>query len=155
MWGSVGWADRPPPSPANLDGLYLTVGPLGGATRVEGAWTTGAGAELSLVRVTERCLPAALGIAAGGVGYTSRAGGRLWLEAEAAIGRPLPVAVGLGLGTAAEVDAVRPARFGAQATLWLFTGILPYLRAGAVQGAGAFVEAGIMIKIPAIKLFSY
>jgi hypothetical protein len=135
----------------DLDGLHLTVGPVASAVHIEGEWTPATGAEISVVNVQEECRPAAFGFAFGGVSYTDRDGGRLWFEVEAAIKRPLPFAVGLGLGMAAEVDPVRNARLGAQATLWVFAGVIPYLRAGRLELEGDFVEAGVMLKIPALR----
>lgn len=140
---------KPPRSPADLDGIYLTLGPIGAATRVEGDWFSSAGAELSVVYVREKCYPAAVGVAGGGISFAGREGGRLWAEAEVAFNRPLPFGVGLGAGLVAEVDANRPARLGPQATLWVFAGIIPYFRMGTVEETGSFVELGVMIKIPA------
>jgi hypothetical protein len=144
------WADVALAKDADsLDGIYLTIGPVAAAARVASEWVSAVGLELSVARVTERAFPAAWGVAGGGVSYGGRAGGRLWLEAEAAIYEPLPVPIGVSLGAAAEVDAVRPPRWGAQATLWFCAGFVPYLRAGSVAETGRFVEVGIMLKIPA------
>ncbi len=146
----AGHADELLPS-WDLDGVWITLGPVGSATRIEGEWTTGAGGELSVAWLREREIPALLGVTLGGIGYTERDGGRLWLEAEVALKEPLPIPVGLAVGSAAEVDRVDPPRFGAQATFWIFTGIVPYVRAGTVALAGDFVELGVMIKLPAIR----
>lgn len=144
MWGKVAFAAE-----GTLDGVYITIGPVAGATRVEGDWTTSVGLEISVARVTETRFPAALGVAGGGVSYASRPGGRLWLEAEGALYEPLPFPIGLAAGATAEVDPVRPPRWGAQGTLWLFAGFVPYARVGTVAENGAFVELGVMLKIPA------
>ena len=135
----------------DLDGIHLTVGPLASAVRIEDEWTPAAGVELSVVNVQEHCRPAAFGFAFGGLSYTDRDGGRLWFEIEAALKDPLPVAIGLGVGMTAEVDPVRDARLGAQATLWVFAGVIPYLRAGTLDLEGEFIEAGVMLKIPALR----
>jgi hypothetical protein len=134
-------------SPSDLDGIYLTLGPVGAASRVADSWYSAVGGELSIVDVVEHRFPAALGVSGGGVSYAGRAGGRLWLEAESGISRPLPM--GLGIGVAAEVDRVRPPRLGPEATLWIYWGIVPYVRIGTVRETGSFVEAGLMLKIPA------
>ena len=144
LWGKVASAEG-----GALDGTYITVGPVAGATRVAGEWTSSVGLEISVARVTETAFPAAWGVAGGGVSYTSRPGGRLWLEAEGALYEPLPLPVGLALGVTTEVDAVRPPRWGAQGTLWLLAGFVPYARVGAVEENGVFVELGVMLKIPA------
>ena len=135
----------------DLDGIHVTLGPVASMVHIEDDWTPAAGAELSLVYVQERCRPAALGFAFGGLSYSDRDGGRLWLEAELAVNDPLPVAIGLGLGATAEVDPVQDARLGLQATLWVFAGVIPYLRAGSLDREGEFVEAGVMLKIPALR----
>jgi len=144
-------AEEPLRSVADLDGIHLTIGPIASAVRIEEAWTPAAGGEISVVAVREHSHPAAVGFAFGGLSYTDRDGGRLWFEVEAALKDPLPVAIGLGLGAAAEVDPVQNARFGAQATLWVFAGVIPYLRAGRLDREGSFVEAGVMLKIPALR----
>ncbi len=147
--GGVAEARKPPRSPADLDGLYVTLGPVGAATRVEGEWLSAVGGELSVVLVRERCLPAAVGVDVGGMSYAGRDGGRLWAEAEVAVGRPLPFGLGIGGGVAAEVDANRRPRWGWQGTLWVFAGIIPYFRVGSVEESAGFLEVGVMIKIPA------
>lgn len=148
VWGKVASAAADP-NPGTLDGVYITIGPVAGATRVEREWTSAVGLEISVARVTETRFPAALGVAGGGVSYSSRPGGRLWLEAEGAVYEPLPFPVGLAAGIATEVDPVRPPRWGAQGTLWIFAGFVPYARVGAVAESGAFIELGVMLKIPA------
>lgn len=159
--GSAGAAEPPPPPRSrlafptvslrrtnDLDGLYVTVGPVVSITHVEGAWVTAAGAELAAIHIREHAFPAALGLALGGVAYGARDGGRVWLEAEVAVNDPLPIPIGLALGVAAEVDQTRSPRRGVQATLWAFAGLVPFVRVGTLELEGTFVEAGVMIKIP-------
>ncbi len=129
-----------------LDGLVLSLGPVGAAVRVRDQWTSAAGAEASLLRIRERDLPAAVGVSFGGLGYTDRRGGRFWLEAEAGINAPM--VFGLALGTTADVQPDGRFRVGAQATLWILAGVVPYARIGTIAELGPFVEAGIMIKLP-------
>jgi hypothetical protein len=135
------------------DGLYVTAGPLAGGTRLEGEWTSGIGLELSVVSLHERALPAAWGVCGGWFSYTSQPGGRIWLEAEVALARPIPF--GLGVGPALEVDKIRPPRFGVQGTLWVFAGVVPYLRAGVLQERGVFGELGIMVKLPLPRVVAW
>jgi hypothetical protein len=149
VWSTIAHAD--PPSPADLDGWYLTIGPVGAASRVADQWWSAFGLEVSIVRVAEHALPAALGVSGGGVSYAGRRGGRLWLEAEIAVAKPFPL--GVGVGAAAEVDPVEPPRPGIEATLWAYLGIVPYVRVGTVKTSGAFVEAGAMIKVPVRFLY--
>ena len=136
------------PSPLDLDGWYVTLGPIGAAVEVEGQWVSAAGGELSVAHLAEARVPAVLGACVGGVSYGSRAGGRLWLEGEIGLERPLPFALGIGIGVAAEVATVGATRLGAQATLWAIGGVVPYVRVGALETTGGFFEAGVMFKVP-------
>ena len=133
---------------ANRDGHYLTIGPVAGAAYLENSWYSFAGAELSWMRLRERHTPAALGLDVGAVGWGSLPGGRLWSELQIAFDHPLPVDFGLSFGVTVEVDQVRPPRWGAQGTLWFFTGVIPYLRVGTLEEHGVFGEVGVMIKLP-------
>ena len=138
---------------SSRDGLYVTAGPLGGGTRIEGEWTSGIGLEVSVVSLREQQLPALLGVCGGWYSYTEQPGGRIWLEAEAALGRPVPI--GLGVGAVAEVDRIRPPRFGVQATLWVMAGVVPYVRVGTLQERGGFLEVGLMIKLPLPRVVAW
>ncbi len=132
---------------SDLDGYYLTIGPVAGALAIQHNWSSAVGAEVSLVRLREGCVPALLGVDVGAVVFDDRTGTRAWAELELGVDR-LPVKFGLSAGLAAEFDRVLPPRFGAQATLWLFAGVVPYVRVGVLEEAGEFFEAGVMIKIP-------
>src|SRR5262249_46930021 len=111
------------PSPLDLDGWYVTLGPIGAAVDVAGQWVSAAGGELWGPPLAGARPPAVLGVCAGGVSYGARAGGRLWLEGEVGLERPLPFAIGIGIGIAAEVATVGPTHLGAQATLWAIGGL--------------------------------
>jgi hypothetical protein len=152
-WAGAARAEQPPPSPSEMDGVHVTIGPVGAVTHIEDSWYSAAGAELSLVYLREHCLPAAVGLAGGGISYAGRDGGRLWLEAEVAFNRPLPFGIGVSGGVVAEVDPVAEPRYGVQGTLWVFAGVIPYVRAGTVDVSGDFVEIGVMVKIPAVRFF--
>jgi hypothetical protein len=149
LFVATGWADADElRSPGNLDGWYLTLGPVAAAAHVEGDWISAVGGEISIVHLAEHKIPAVIGISGGGVSYGSLPGGRLYLEAEVGLEQPLPFAVGLALGATAQVDRTDPPRLGAQATLWAIGGVVPYVRVGAVEVNGAYVEAGVMLKVP-------
>ena len=148
--GTIATARAEPVRETN-DGLWLTLGPVGGATRIGGGWFSAFGLETSVVRLTEGRIPALIGGAFGAVSYAGRDGGRFWLEGEAAVGDPLPFAIGLGVGPCAEIGRQIPTRLGVQGTVWVFAGVLPYVRAGALADVGGFVEIGVMIKVPAIR----
>jgi hypothetical protein len=136
------------PSPLDLDGWYVTLGPLGAAVDVAGKWVSAAGGELSVAHLAEAHIPAVLGLCVGGVSYGSLAGGRLWFEGEVGLERPLPFALGIGVGVAAEVATVGRTHLGVQATLWAIGGLVPYVRVGALETTGGFFEAGVMFKVP-------
>ena len=146
-FGAAARADELP-SPSDLDGWYLTIGPIAAAAHVHGRWISAIGGEASLVRLGERRVPAVLGVCGGGVSYSSLPGGRFWLEAEIGLEDPLPFALGLAVGATAEVNRVDPPRFGVEATLWALGGFVPYVRVGTLEIVGSFVEMGVMLKVP-------
>jgi hypothetical protein len=132
---------------SDLDGTYLTIGPVAGGLVIQDSWNSAVGAELSLVRLREQRVPALYGVALGAVVFDDRPGTRAWAEAELAVDR-FPVKFGVSGGLAVEFDRTLPPHFGAQATLWVFAGIVPYVRIGALEESGGFFEAGVMIKVP-------
>jgi hypothetical protein len=139
------------PSAADLDGLYVAVGPVGSAISIEGAWTGGFGGELTVARVCERRALAAIGGAAGALRFAERDGGLVWVDALVGTRRLLGIPVGVSGGLAVQVDEVVPPRFGAHATLWVWAGVQPYVRVGELERSGRFVEAGVKIPLPAIR----
>ena len=137
-------------SPNDLDGYHLTLGPTGNAMHLESEWDSLFGLEVGLYRVREHQNLSAIGLVAGGGWYSARTGGRAWLQLEAATNKLGP-AVGLGAGPTVELDEIEPPRVGAQAAIWLYAGVIPFVRAGAVQETGAFVEVGIRIPLPTLR----
>src|SRR5688572_25444359 len=131
-------AEEAKASTADLDGLYLAAGPLGGGAVSQDGWTGTFGGEVLLVRVRERRPLAAVGLVAGAVRYADVERGRLSLDLLAGTRRLFGIATGLQAGGVVEVDEIRRPRAGLQATLWLYAGILPYVRAGTLQDSGAF-----------------
>jgi hypothetical protein len=150
LWAGSARADRLDSS-ADLDGLYLAIAPVGAAVHTETAWDATFGGELMLARITERQTIAVLGLVVGGHRYSERNTGRLWLDGLVGTRRVLDLALGLSVGPTAEVDRVIPPRFGAQATLWAYVGVMPYLRVGAVEKSGTFFEIGLRIPLPALR----
>jgi hypothetical protein len=57
--------------------------------------------------------------------------------------------LGISLGPALELGASRHPRPGAAVTLWWFTGVTPYVRAGALRDTGGFIELGVALALPA------
>jgi hypothetical protein len=138
-----------PPS-WDLDGLYVWLGPLGAAGRLEGAWDSTFGADLSIVRVREAAPLGAVGVSAGASRWTERGGGRIWLDALAGTrlgGRMY----GASLGPLVELAELEHARIGGAVGLWAFFGPTPYARLGVVGDRGAFVEIGLHLALPVLR----
>jgi hypothetical protein len=135
----------------NLDGEYVFLGPVGGAVQIEGAWDGAFGAEGGIVRVRERRVLSAAGVMLGGIRYSARDGGRLWLEGVVGtrrlpgLGRTL---LGLSVGPAVELGTVQHPRAGVTASAWVFAGVIPYVRAGSFDEAGSYVELGLALALP-------
>jgi hypothetical protein len=136
---------------ADLDGVYLTLGPVGAAVHQDGDWDASFGGELSLVRVTERAPVAAAGVLFGGGRFARRDGGRLWVEALAGTRRLADLPLGLSGGPVVDLDDGRGPRWGGQATLWAYLGIMPYARVSTLQRLGTSVEVGLRLPLPALR----
>ncbi|HWN67773.1 MAG TPA: hypothetical protein VNM90_09030 [Haliangium sp.] len=133
----------------SLDGTYLALGPIAAFVRQDGKWDGGFGGEISVVRVREREPLAALGLSVGALLLAEDDRGRLW--GEILVGSRLAgIHVGLGAGGGVEVDAVQ-GRGAGHATVWIFTGVVPYARVGVVEEVGAFAEIGLKIGLPAVE----
>lgn len=146
----------PPTSPSvahepswDLDGNYLWLGPSGAASWVDSRWDSTIGGDLSIVRVREGERLGVLGGTLGASRWTVRGGGRIWLDA--LVGTRLGRMVGLSLGPMVELGELAHPRFGGSLGIWGFLGVTPYLKAGAVQELGGFVEAGVHIALPVIR----
>jgi hypothetical protein len=137
---------------ADLDGVYLTLGPTGGAVYTQEGWDSGFGGEISLVRVREQDVLGALGLGLGGIRFTTEDQGRIWADVQLGSRRPLGLGAGVSAGVTAEIDAVISPRWGAQATLWVFLGVIPYVRVGTVQRSGLYVDLGVKIALPVFRL---
>jgi hypothetical protein len=138
-----------PPS-WDLDGLYVWLGPVGAAGRLEGTWDSTFGADLSVVRVREAAPLGAIGVTAGASRWTERGGGRLWLDAIAGTrlgGRMY----GASLGPLVELAELAHARVGGSVGLWAFFGPTPYARLGVAGDRGAFVEIGLHLALPVLR----
>ena len=142
---------EPLPSTADLDGTIFALGPVAAAVYADESWDGGFGGEVLLVRVREGEPVAALGIAAGGIRFAQAGNGRLWADLLVGTQHLLGVGIGLSGGLAVEVGDLQRPKFGWQATLTGYAGVLPYLRLGDVEGSGFFVDAGIKIVLPAIR----
>ncbi len=149
--GQTGASAQPLRSTANLDGIYLALGPVAAVVHDPEGWDGVFGGELTVARVTEHRAVAAVALNLGGARFGMRSAGRLWLEGMVGTGRLLGVVVGVAAGPTLEVDEQIPPRVGVQGSLWLYAGVLPYLRVGAVRDAGSFVEIGVKVSLPAVR----
>jgi len=134
----------------DLDGIYLWLGPTGAAGRIDGAWDSTFGGDLALVQIRERAPIAARGIDVGAALWTERGGGRVWFDA--VVGTRLgPRIYGVSVGPMLELSELQHPRWGGSVGVWAFFGITPFVRAGAVQELGGFVEVGVHIALPVFR----
>lgn len=138
------------PDSANLDGVYLWIGPMGAASHADAAWDSTFGIDASVVRVREHEAVAAIGGSLGASKWTVKEGGRIW--AEALVGTSiLGHVAGLSAGPLVELSDFAHPHVGGSIGLWAFAGVTPFLRIGTVDGTGNFAEIGIHIALPAIR----
>jgi hypothetical protein len=137
------------PLSADLDGLYVWLGPSGAASRIGAEWDSTVGGDLSVIRVREHEPVGAIGASFGAQRWTVRGGGRLWLDG--VIGTNLGRMIGLSAGPILELNELAHPRFGGSVGAWGFVGVAPYVRVGAVQDLGGFVELGLHIALPVLR----
>jgi hypothetical protein len=137
-----------PPS-NDLDGTYVWLGPSGAASRIDAEWDSTVGGDLSLVRVRENDALGAIGASFGAQRWTVRGGGRLWLDA--IVGTKIGRMIGLSAGPIVELNELAHPRVGGSVGAWAFVGVAPYVRVGAVQDLGGFVELGVHIALPVVR----
>lgn len=146
-----GASAEPLRSTADLDGVYLALGPVAAVVHDPEGWDGVFGGELTVARVTEHRPVAAVAINLGGARFGKRNAGRLWLEGMIGTRRLLGLAWGVAAGPTLEVDEQIPPRAGVQGSVWLYAGVLPYLRVGAVRDGGRFIEIGLKVSLPAVR----
>lgn len=138
-----------PPS-WDLDGTYLWLGPIGAAGYLDATWDSTFGGELAIVRVRERSAVGVIGANLGASRWTAREGGRVWLDG--VIGtRVLGKMMGASIGPMIELSELRPTKLGGSIGVWVFAGITPFVRAGAVSDLGVFADLGIHIALPVLR----
>ncbi|HWO19432.1 MAG TPA: hypothetical protein VNO30_11675 [Kofleriaceae bacterium] len=139
-----------PPPTSSLDGLYVWLGPVGAAGRIDADWDSMFGGELTIVRVREAAGLGTVGASAGASLWTARGGGRLWLDGIAGTrlgGRMY----GASLGPLVELAELAHPRVGGSIGLWAFFGPTPYARVGVVEDLGPFVEIGLHLALPVFR----
>lgn len=130
---------------------FVALAAIGSAVRVEGAWDGAWGGEVGVGQMRGDPLLSAWAASVGMVGFTERTGGRLFGELTLGTRWPTGYLVGLGVGPAVELDQIRKPRPGGQVTLWVFAGVVPYVRAGVLEPGGVFADVGIRIAFPAVR----
>jgi len=136
---------------ANEPDRFVAVAAIGSAVRIEGTWDGAWGGEVGVGQMRDSTVLGAWAASVGLVGFSARSGGRLWGELTVGTRWPTGYLVGLGVGPAVELDRLRPPRWGGQATVWAFAGVVPYARIGALDPGGVFVDLGLRIAFPAIR----
>jgi hypothetical protein len=141
---------RVPPPTWDLDGLYLWLGPSGAAGHLDSQWDSLWGADASVIEIREHAPLAAFGGSLGGARWTERGGGRIWLDALAGT-RIAGRMMGASLGPLLELSDLAHPRVGASVGVWAFVGVTPYVRVGAVNDLGGFVEIGLHLALPVLR----
>ncbi len=136
----------------NLDGYYLALGPRGGALYTEGEWDGAFGAEVSLYHYQGDRPLSLLGLSGGMVQLSELTGGQLFGEVGAGGSVVSELRAGLAAGVTARTSPVRHPRLGVHATLFAFAGPIAYGRVGSLQDTGMFVDIGIRLALPALRL---
>jgi hypothetical protein len=134
---------------ADLDGTYLWIGPGGGAARIDGSWYSSFGGTATVVRVRERAWLGVTGASVGAARWTVRGGGRVWLDGMLGTRRLVGATLGTSLGPMLELGDDHHPKIGMSGTIWVFAGVVPYVRLGVIDAAGGFLEAGVQLSLPA------
>ncbi len=116
------------------------------------AWDRSYGGEISLSRRQPSAPLALIGVGLGGARATradATRGWRVWLDVAAAT-RMRGLLWGIAVGPGVDLSPIRRARWRGHATLWIFAGVVPYVRAGVIQEDGIFTELGVQVVLPAI-----
>lgn len=142
---------RSKPAAAEEPDHFVAVAAIGSAVRAEGVWDGAWGGEVGVGAMRDGPVLSAWAASVGLVGFTARSGGRLWGEVTVGTRWPTGYLVGIGAGPAVELDRIRRPRWGGQATVWVFAGVVPYARVGALDPGGVFVDVGLRIAFPAVR----
>jgi hypothetical protein len=134
----------------DLDGTYLWLGPIAAASLLDATWDSTIGGEAALVVVHERAPLGLVGLDLGASRWTERGGGHVWVDG--LIGTHLAGRMmGASLGPIVELSDLAHPRIGGSIGVWVFAGITPYARIGAVTNLGMFAELGVHIALPVLR----
>jgi hypothetical protein len=136
------------PTSANLDGVILWLGPAAARTSAPTGADSCVGIELSIVRVRERRALSAAGLTLGAGRYASSDAGRIWAAAVTGTRWPTGWMTGISAGPMLELSPIARPRVGASVGLWIFVGVVPFVRIAALADRGVFAEAGLSIALP-------
>src|SRR5690606_12389611 len=103
-------------------------------------WDSTFGATAAVIRVRERASLAAIGGALGASRWTTRGGGRMWLDGLVGTRRGLGRMLGISAGPIVELSELAHPRPGASVGLWAFFGVTPFARLGTIHELGMFGE---------------
>jgi hypothetical protein len=130
---------------------FVAVGLLGSLVRAEGEWDSGFGGELIVGAVCEGCILSAWAAGLGLVGFSARSGGRASAGVAAGTRWPTGILIGVSGGPVVQLDDLRRPRLGGETSFWLHAGVVPYVRVGAVEESGVFMDLGLRIPLPAAR----
>jgi len=134
----------------DLDGFYVWLGPIGGASYVDAKWDSMFGGEAAVAVVRERASLALVAVDVGGNRWTARDGGRMWVDGLLGT-RVLGRMMGASLGPLLEISQLARPRIGGSIGVWGFAGITPFARVGAITDLGIFAELGVHIALPVLR----
>lgn len=144
-------SDEAPQPAGDLDGLHLWLGAWGARTESDDGADSCVGLELAITRIREREPLGLLGVAMNVGRYASSDDGRISTLALAGTRRGTGWMIGASAGPLVELSPTARPKFGASAGLWIFAGVVPFVRLSAMEGRGAFFEAGVSLALPVVR----
>lgn len=136
-------------APGDPTSHFLALVVVGSAVRSEGGWDGGFGGEIAVGAMREASALAAWAAGVGVLAFSERDGGRAFAEAAVGTRWLTGILVGVAGGPVVQFDEFRSPRVGGEVSLWAFAGVVPYLRVGALEKSGVFLDIGLRIPLPA------
>lgn len=134
----------------DLDGFYVWLGPIGAASYVDARWDSTFGGDAAIAIIRERAALGVIGANLGASRWTVRGGGQVWVDGLVGT-RLLGRMMGASIGPILELSELAHPKLGASIGVWVFAGITPFARIGAVSDLGMFAELGIHIALPVLR----